>query len=48
MKLEIRELDDNKATLIIEGASPELVNSLRRVLIANTPKMAIEDVEFHM
>ena len=48
MKLEIRELDDNKATLIIEEATPELVNSLRRVLIANTPKMAIEDVEFHM
>ncbi|MCD6382929.1 MAG: DNA-directed RNA polymerase subunit D [Thermoplasmata archaeon] len=48
MKIEIRELEETRATLIISDATPYLVNSLRRVLIANTPKMAIEEVEFHM
>jgi DNA-directed RNA polymerase subunit D len=42
------ELSDTKATLLITGTMPYFVNALRRTLIADVPKMAIEDVEFHL
>ncbi len=48
MNIEKRELSERKARLIISDANATLANALRRVLIADVPKMAIEDVEFHL
>ncbi len=48
MELEILELTDTKGKFIISDASPPIVNALRRTLISDVPKMAIEKVEFHL
>lgn len=48
MELKVRELTDNYIKVIISDTTPSFVNTLRRVLVANVPKMAIEDVEFHL
>lgn len=48
MKLEILELTDTSAKFVISGVDTSFVNTLRRTLIAEIPKMAIEDVEFHL
>ncbi len=48
MQLEFVELTDTRASFIVTGTSPYLVNALRRALISDVPKMAIEDVEFHL
>ena len=48
VQIEIVELTDTKASFIVNGTSPYFVNALRRTLISDVPKMAIEDVEFHL
>jgi len=48
MELKIREQDDNFLKFVISDTVPSFVITIRRVLIANVPKMAIEDVEFHL
>ena len=48
LKVEIRELSDYSCTLVVEGVKPYFINTLRRVMISKLPKMAIEDVEFHL
>jgi DNA-directed RNA polymerase subunit D len=48
MKLELRELMEDRAVLLIEGTDPAFANALRRTLLADIPKMAIEEVEFHL
>ncbi|MEE9152053.1 MAG: DNA-directed RNA polymerase subunit D [Thermoplasmata archaeon] len=48
MELETLELTDTKARFIISGISPPTINALRRTLIGDIPKMAIENVEFHL
>ncbi len=48
MKLTVRDLQDDMALLLIEEADPAAVNALRRTIMADVPKMAIEDVEFHL
>ena len=48
MKLKIEELNDKQMKCIIEDTTPSFVNTVRRVLVADVPKMAIEDVEFHL
>ncbi len=48
MKIEILELADTKAKFILSEATPPIVNALRRTLIADVPKMAIGNVEFHL
>jgi len=48
MEFEILELNDTKAKFIISGVSPSTINALRRTLISDVPKMAIENVEFHL
>ncbi len=48
MELEVRELEEKKAEVLISDSNPPMANALRRVLIADIPKMAIEDVEFHL
>ena len=48
MKVRIVEQKEDFAKIVLEETEPAFVNALRRVLIADVPKMAIEDVEFHL
>jgi DNA-directed RNA polymerase subunit D len=48
MKIDIVELDDTKAKFVISDISPAVINALRRTLVADIPKMAIDNVEFHL
>lgn len=43
VNVKIKELAPRKARLLIEEATPYFVNSLRRVLLSEVPKMAIDD-----
>lgn len=44
MKFEVKELKDKKAVIKFEDTKPYFLNALRRVMIADLPKLAIEDV----
>jgi len=44
MKVNIMELKPKKAIIKIEDTKPYFVNSLRRVMLSELPKLAIEDV----
>ena len=48
MELKIQELKENFIKFVISDVPPSFVNTLRRVLLVDIPKMAIEDVEFHL
>ncbi len=48
MDIELLELLDGRAKFILSNSSPEMANSLRRVLISEIPVMAIETVDFHL
>jgi DNA-directed RNA polymerase subunit D len=48
MNVEVLKLEDRYAELILEDVDPNFANSLRRTLVADIPKMAIDDVEFHL
>ena len=47
MKVDIVEMDNRKAVLEIQGTTPYFVNTLRRTLVADVPKLAIEYVTFY-
>ena len=44
MKLEVLEKTEYKLSFIIEGASIEMVNALRRIILTEIPVMAIDEV----
>jgi len=44
MKIEVKELKTKKAVLKIEDTQPYFVNSIRRTMIADLPKLAVDDV----
>jgi len=46
MKIKVLKESKNKLQFVIEGVSPELVNSLRRAATFKVPTLAIEDVYF--
>lgn len=48
MELEFREMGEDRAVFVLSGTNPAFVNALRRTLLVDLPKMAIEDVEFHL
>ena len=48
MEVTIQELKQRRALLEIDGASASRINAVRRTLIADVPKLAIEEVEFHL
>ncbi len=48
MKMEVRELTDTKCVFVVDDVRSDIVNTLRRTLVAHVPKMAIDEVEFHM
>jgi len=47
MKLDIVEIEDKYCKLVVEGVNPYVVNALRRVLLAEVPKLAIENITFY-
>ncbi len=48
MPVTIEELKPRSTRLEIQGATASQVNAVRRTLLADVPKLAIEDVEFHL
>jgi len=44
MKVDIKELKPKKAVIRIEDTSTYFVNSLRRIMLADLPKLAVENV----
>lgn len=44
MEIRLVDKNDSSARLVIEGADPAFMNSLRRVIIAEVPAMAIDEV----
>jgi len=48
MEIEVLSQDEMSMKLLIRGTNPAFVNTLRRVLLADIPKMAIDRVEFTM
>src|SRR3989304_1110263 len=47
MELKVVEATDPSARIRIDGTDPRFVNAIRRTLLADVPKMAIEGVGFH-
>src|SRR5207249_11409000 len=48
MKVKVLAKADESMRLLLEGTEPAYADALRRVLGSDVPKMAIEDVEFHL
>src|SRR3989442_7394239 len=48
MELKVPEHSDSSLTVRFDDADPAFVNAIRRTLLSDVPKMAIEDVEFHL
>ena len=48
MEIEILEMAERKASFVLRNSSPAMANALRRTLLADIPKMAIDKVEFHL
>jgi DNA-directed RNA polymerase subunit D len=48
MPVTIQELTPRTTLLEFNGATASQVNAVRRTLLADVPKLAIEDVEFHL
>ena len=44
VNVKVKELQPKRCKLVIDEATPYFVNSLRRVLVSEVPKMAIDDV----
>jgi len=44
MKVEIKELKPKKGVIKIQDTHPYFVNSIRRIMISELPKLAVEDV----
>ena len=48
VSVEVKHLSEKRMKLIVNGTTPLFLNTLRRTLIAEVPKMAIEEVDFHL
>lgn len=48
MDLKIIDLTETHARFVVSGIRPDMANALRRTLMTEVPKMAIETVEFHL
>jgi DNA-directed RNA polymerase subunit D len=48
MPVTVSELKPRATQLEVEGLTASQVNAVRRTLLADLPKLAIEDVEFHL
>jgi DNA-directed RNA polymerase subunit D len=48
MKMNVLNSTPDSMTVLFEDTTPSKVNAIRRTILINVPKMAIEDVEFHL
>lgn len=48
MNIEIQEMTANRGRVVFSETDASIVNAIRRTMISDVPKMAIESVEFHM
>jgi DNA-directed RNA polymerase subunit D len=48
MPVTVQELKPRSTSLELEGVTAAQANAIRRTLISDVPKLAIEDVEFHL
>ncbi|MCL2510273.1 MAG: DNA-directed RNA polymerase subunit D [Methanomassiliicoccaceae archaeon] len=48
MEIEILEMEEMKGKFILKNSSPAMANALRRTMLSDIPKMAIDKVEFHL
>ncbi len=48
MDIEIVEMTDTKCKFILKNSTPAMANALRRTMLTDIPKMAIDKVEFHL
>ena len=48
MQIEVVEMEDRRAEFILRDSSPAMANALRRTMLQDIPKMAIDKVEFHL
>jgi len=48
MEIEILEMEEMKGRFILKNSSPAMANALRRTMLTDLPKMAIDKVEFHL
>jgi DNA-directed RNA polymerase subunit D len=48
MKIDIVEMTPMKAQFVITDTNPAFANALRRTIISDVPKMALDNVEFHL
>lgn len=48
MRIEILETEERSIRFILRDATPAKANALRRTLLSDIPKMAIDKVEFHL
>ena len=48
VKIEVIEEDEEKMVVLLKGTDRAFANALRRTMMSNTPKMAIETVRFQM
>src|SRR5207249_9898970 len=48
MKVTVLAKADESMRLLLDETEPSYANALRRVLVSDVPKMAIEDGEFHL
>ncbi len=47
IKLDINAIEERSCTFTVEGVRPYFVNALRRVLLSEVPKLAIDEVTFY-
>jgi DNA-directed RNA polymerase subunit D len=47
MKIEIKHLTNTECKLVVDGVHPYFVNALRRTLLSEVPKLAIDKVTFY-
>ena len=48
MQIKIIELEERKCKFILQDSTPAKANALRRTMLTDIPKMAIDEVEFHL
>lgn len=48
MKIDIIEMTQTRAQFVISDTNPSFANALRRTIVSDVPKMAIDNVEFHL
>lgn len=48
MEIDILEMGEMKGSFILKNSSPAMANALRRIMLTDIPKMAIDKVEFHL